>query len=106
VAVGRGGYYYGGRTYYRPGWGANRINAYRGGFVGYPGWRTYGTFYGLYGPLVGLSSLAFLSAGLLIGSYTQQEQTVYVYVVDEDGVRKEYRVDGAGNILSVRTLPD
>jgi hypothetical protein len=48
------------------------------------------------------TSLAFLSAGLLIGSYAAQSNTVYVYVVNEGGQNIEYRVDSAGNVISKR----
>jgi hypothetical protein len=54
--------------------------------------------------LVAYSSLAFLSAGLLIGSYAQQSHTVYVYVVNEGGQNVEYRVNGAGNVISKRVV--
>jgi len=81
----------------------NRINLYGRPFVGYPGWRPYGT-YGLAPGLVAYTGLAFLSAGLLIGSYAQQSHTVYVYVVNEGGQNVEYRVDGAGNIISKRVV--
>ncbi len=43
-------------------------------------------------------------AGLLIGSYAQQETTVYVYVVNEGGQNVEYRVDSHGNAISKRVV--
>ena len=72
-------------------------------FVGYPGWRAYGT-YGLTPGLVAYTGLAFLSAGLLIGSYAEQSKTVYVYVVNEGGQNVEYRVNSAGNVISKRVV--
>jgi hypothetical protein len=54
--------------------------------------------------LAAFSSLAFLSAGLLIGSYAQQSRTVYIYVVNEGGRNVEYRVDSAGNVISTRVV--
>jgi len=99
----RNSYSWGGRHYYRPAWNANQMHVYGRGFVGYPGWRPYST-YGLAPGLAAFSSLAFLSAGLLIGSYAQQDNTVYVYVVNEGGQNVEYRVDSAGNIISRRVV--
>jgi hypothetical protein len=72
-------------------------------FYGYPGWRAYGT-YGLAPGLAAFTGLAFLSAGLLIGSYAEQSQTVYVYVVSEGGRDVEYRVNSAGNVISTRVV--
>jgi len=103
TAHARNSYAWGGRNYYRPGWNANQVNVYRRGFVGYPGWRPYSS-YGLAPGLVAYSSLAFLSAGMLIGSYAQHDSTVYVYVVNEEGQNVEYRVDSAGNIISRRVV--
>jgi hypothetical protein len=80
------------------------LNRYRGYFHGYPGWRTYGAYYGLAPALVGVGTLGFLSDGLLLGSYDYGAQTVYVYIVEEDGVPVEYTVDSYGNVLSVRVL--
>ena len=40
--------------------------------------------------LAAYTGLAFLSAGLLIGSYADQSRTVYVYVVNEGGQNVEY----------------
>jgi len=103
AAYSRNSYAWGGRHYYRPAWNANRINVYGRPFVGYPGWRAYGT-YGLTPGLAAYTGLAFLSAGLLIGSYAQQSNTVYVYVVNEGGQNVEYRVDSAGNVISKRVV--
>ena len=103
TAYARNSYAWHGRNYYRPTWNASRINAYGRGFVGYPGWRAYGT-YGLVPGLAAFSGLAFLSAGLLIGSYAQEETTVYVYVVNEGGQNVEYRVDSNGNVISKRVV--
>jgi len=99
----RNSYTWGGRHYYRPAWNANQIHGYGRGFYGYPGWRPYST-YGLTPGLAAFSSLAFLSAGLLIGSYAQHDQTIYVYVVNEGGQNVEYRVDSAGNVISRRPV--
>jgi hypothetical protein len=74
------------------------------GFVGYPGWRTYGTYYGLTPALAAFGGLAFLSAGMLIGSYAQQNKTVYVYVVNEGGQNVEYRVNDNGQVISKRVV--
>jgi hypothetical protein len=103
TAYARNSYAWGGRHYYRPGWNANQINLYGRGFHGYPGWRPYGSW-GLAPGLAAFSSLAFLSAGLLVGSYASQGNTVYVYVVNEGGQNIEYRVDSYGNILSRRAV--
>lgn len=92
-------------NYASPRWAGNRYAGYQRGFVGYPGWRSYGMHYGLIGPLVGVSSLAFLTSGLLIGSFAQSGQTVYVYVVEEDGQNVEYRVTEDGTVLS-RTVTE
>jgi hypothetical protein len=54
--------------------------------------------------LAAVSGLAFLSAGLLIGSYAQQDRTIYVYVVNEGGLNVEYRVDQFGNVISRRVV--
>ena len=97
----RNSYAYGGRNYYRPAWNANQVNVYSRGFYGYPGWHSYG--YGYYGLAPGLrafTGLAFLSAGMLIGTYAQQEKTVYVYVVKEGDQNMEVRVDDKGNVIS------
>ena len=94
----RGGYY--GAHAIRPGWGGTRYYGYQRGFLGYPGWHSYGMRYGLIGPLAAFSSLAFLSSGLLVGSYASGPQTVYVYVVQENGEDVEYRVDSNGQVLS------
>lgn len=88
----------------RPGWTANRFELYQHRYVGYPGWRSYGLHYGLVAPLATFASLSFLSAGLLVGSYVEQEQTVYVYVVQEDGQDVEYRVAADGTVLSRRVV--
>jgi hypothetical protein len=89
---------YGGR-YAAPGWGARGFYGYGRGFYGYPGWRYFGTV-GLAPALAGFASLAFLSAGVLIGSYAYQSQTVYVYVVKEGDQDMEYRVAEDGTVIS------
>ena len=98
-AVVRGGY-----GYVRPGWNTNRFYGFQRGFYGRPGWRSYGYRYGLVGPLVGFSSLGFLSSGLLIGSFLANQQTVYVYVVNENGVDVQYQVTDSGVVLSRQEL--
>ncbi len=103
TAFARNSYTWGGRNYYRPAWGANQINVYGRGFSGYPRWHAYGS-YGLAPGLAAYTGLAFLSAGLLIGSYADQSRTVYVYVVNEGGQNVEYRVDSAGNVISKRVV--
>jgi hypothetical protein len=105
VATRGGGYAYHGHDYYRPGWSGAQVNVYGRGFVGYLGWHPYGT-YGLAPGLAAFTGLAFLSTGLLIGSYAHGQQTVYVYVVEEDGVKKEYRVDDQGNVLSTKVVTE
>ena len=97
-----------GRNYRRP---RNvNIDARRNVYVGRPGWRTYGSYWGPYGVHAGFAWLTFLTSALLIGSYTSQNnqtvnnQTVYVYIVEEDGVEKEYHVDEEGNILSEQII--
>jgi hypothetical protein len=100
TAVSRPSYAWRGVHYYRPGWNAARVNGYGRAFYRYPGYRSYGLYYGLVPSLAAYSSLAFLSAGLLTASYVEQETTVYVYVVNEGGQDVEYRVDQNGNILS------
>ena len=99
----RSSYSSGGRHYYRPSWNTHQMYTFGRGFAGYPGWRAYHS-YGLAPGLAAFSSLAFLSAGLLIGSYPHYGNTVYVYVVNEGGQNVEYRVDSAANILSARVL--
>jgi hypothetical protein len=96
----RPSYAWGGVHYYRPGWNAARVNVFTRGFYGYPGYRSYGLYYGLVPSLAAYSGLAFLSTGLLAASYLDQQTTVYVYVVNEGGQDIEYRVDQYGNILS------
>jgi hypothetical protein len=108
--VARGGwvgnrYHYGGHYYRRPVWGSAGVYGFARPYAAYPGWRFYGT-YGLAPGLMAASSLAFLSAGLLVGSYPEEERTVYVYVVDEDGVQMEYRVDEDGQVLSKRPVSE
>ena len=82
------------------------INTRRNVYVGRPGWRTYGTFWGPYRVHAGFAWLSFLTAALLIGSYSssQNNQTVYVYIVEEEGVEKEYHVDEDGKILSEQII--
>jgi heterogeneous nuclear ribonucleoprotein A1/A3 len=97
-------YYYGGRYWGAPGWGARGFYGYGRGFYGYPGWRYYGTV-GLAPALAGIAALSFLSAGVLIGSYAYQGQTAYVYVVNAGDQSKEYQVDSSGNVISEKVVP-
>lgn len=76
------------------------INRIRRPFIGYPGYRTYGNYYGLYPPLVRYPGLAFLTAGLLIASFESNNTTVYIYHIEQECQVIEYQVDEAGNILS------
>ena len=94
-----------GRNYRRP----NNVNidARRNVYVGRPGWRTYGSYWGPYGVHAGFAWLSFLTTALLIGSYSSAQNnqtTVYVYIVEEDGVEKEYHVDEDGEIISVQVV--
>lgn len=95
-----------GRDYRRIDRNNVNINVRRNVYVGRPGWRTYGWYWGPYGVHAGFAWLSFLTAALLIGSYTsaQNNQTVYVYIVEEDGVEKEYHIDEDGEILSVEVV--
>jgi hypothetical protein len=99
------GRHYGGHYYHRPVWGTAAVGAFARPYAAYPGWRFYGT-YGLAPGLTAISGLAFLSAGLLVGTYSAEQHTVYVYVVEEDGVQIEYRVDEYGNVLSKRPVSE
>jgi hypothetical protein len=72
--------------------------------VGYPGWRYVGTV-GMAPALAGFAALGFLASGVLIGSYAAEQQTVYVYVVNDGDENREYQVDSSGQILSEKTLP-
>jgi hypothetical protein len=98
------GYYQGGRYWRAPGWGAAGFRTYGRAFVGYPGWRYAGTV-GLAAGLAGFASLAFLASGMLIGTYTAQQETVYVYVVNDGDENVEYQVDSNGDIISQRNVP-
>jgi hypothetical protein len=104
TAYARPSYAWRGVNYVRPGWNAARVGVYGRAFVGYPGFRTYGLYYGLVPPLAAYTGLAFLSAGILTASYLENQRTVYVYVVNEGGQDWEYRVDEEGNILSKRPI--
>ena len=104
VNINRNNFNVGGRNYRRP---RNvNIDARRNVYVDRPGWRSYGSHWGPYGVHAGFAWLTFLTSALLIGSYSssQNNQTVYVYIVEEDGVEKEYHVDEDGEILSVEVL--
>jgi hypothetical protein len=86
-------------TFARPTWSASQANAYAARFARFPGWRTFGFVFGLTSDLAAFNNLRFLSAGLLIGSYTQNQRTVFVYVVNQSGQNVEYRVDNTGNVI-------
>lgn len=105
VNINRNNINVGGRNYRRP---RNvNVNARRNVYVGRPGWRTYGSYWGPYGVHAGFAWLTFLTSALLIGSYSSAQNnqtTAYVYIVEEDGVQKEYHVDEDGEILSVEVL--
>ncbi len=76
------------------------VDRYRYGYVHRPGWRTYGVWYGLYGPLAVYPSLAFLDDALLVGSYVDAAgEVVYIYVLDVDGLQHEYDVTAGGRVL-------
>lgn len=98
-----GGYVYGSHVYHRPYVAPRAWGVYASPFYGYPGWRAWGT-YGLAPALAAYPGLAFLSTGLLVGTYPYYDNTVYVYVVQEDGYTKEYAVDSLGRVLSVRIV--
>jgi hypothetical protein len=55
--------------------------------------------WGLVAPLASHPELAFLKDAALIGSYMQDARVVYLYVIDEDGAPREFRVDEFGHIL-------
>ena len=104
TAYAREGYDAHGVHYARPAYSSTQVDVYRAPYVGYPGFHSYYT-YGLVAPLAGFTSLAFLSAGLLSGSYTaQQNKTVYVYMVNEGGTNMQYEVSSTGEILSSKPV--
>ena len=81
------------------------LNLVRRTYVGYPNYRTYGTYYGLYPPLVAYPGLAFLTAGLLIASFDNNSgTTVYVYHIEKECQVIEYQVDENGNVISERSV--
>jgi len=97
-------YNWNGAHYSRPAWNSTQVNVYQHGFVGYPGFQPYSSF-GLVAPLAAFSSLAFLSAGMLIGTYAaEQNKTVYVYIVNQGGTQMEYRVNSAGQVVSSKPV--
>jgi hypothetical protein len=98
------GYYAGGRYWRAPAWGAGRYYGYGRAYMGYPGWRYFGTV-GLAPALTSFAALSFLSAGVLVGSYAYQGQTAYVYVVNDGDENKEYVVGSDGGVISEQTLP-
>ena len=83
----------------------NDINVVRRPYVGYPGYRTYGVYYGLYPPLTAYPGLAFLTAGLLVASFNDNSgTTVYVYHIEKDCQVIEYQVDENGNVISEKSV--
>jgi hypothetical protein len=66
--------------------------------------RRFGTW-GLPPTLVAYPYLSFLQDALLVGSYYDEDRIVYIYIIDEDGVQREFRVDEYGNILSETIAP-
>ena len=81
------------------------LNVVRQPYIRYPNYRTYGTYYGLYPPLVGYPGLAFLTAGLLIASFDDNSgTTVYVYHIEKECEIIEYQVDENGNVISEKSV--
>jgi hypothetical protein len=103
VLVARNSFTGGGRTFVRPAFDAHRMAAVQHSFVGVAGFTPFFSF-GLVAPLWSYPSLSFLSTGILIGSYPYEDETVYVYVVNEDGQDVQYLVDSNGNVLSAQYL--
>ncbi len=99
-----------GTTWARPTWSTSQVTVYQNRYIGYPGWHPYAGYYGLPPPLVAYPGLAFLTTGLLIGTYAvataaaAQPKTVYVYVVNENGTQKEVKVDSSGQIISSKPV--
>lgn len=81
------------------------MNVVRRTYVGYPNYRTYGTYYGLYPPLAVYPGLAFLTAGLLIASFNDNSgTTVYVYHIEKECEVIEYQVNENGNVISEKSV--
>ena len=81
------------------------MNLVRRTYIGYPNYRTYGTYYGLYPPLAVYPGLAFLTAGLLIASFDDNSgTTVYVYHIEKECQTIEYQVDEDGNVISEKSV--
>lgn len=81
------------------------LNVVRQPYIGYPNYRTYGTYYGLYPPLAAYPGLAFLTAGLLIASFEDNSgTTVYVYHIEKECEIIEYQVDENGNVISEQSV--
>ena len=81
------------------------LNLARRTYVGYPNYRTYGTYYGLYPPLAVYPGLAFLTAGLLIASFEDNSgTTVYVYRIEKGCEVIEYQVDENGKVISEKSV--
>ena len=100
-----------------PGWNGHReyrdrrwarpridIDLYARPFLGRPRFHRFGT-YGLPPALQAYPNLSFLSSGMLVGSYYQDDRMVYVYIIDEDGQHHEIRVDQFGTILGDQIVP-
>ena len=74
-------------------------------YIDYPGYRTYGTHYGLHERLEDYSDLEFLTEGLLIASFEDDnETTVYVYHIEKGCEVMEYQVDENGNVISEKSV--
>ena len=81
------------------------MNLVRRTYVGYPGYRTYGVYYGLYPPLAVYPGLAFLTAGLLIASFEDNSgTTVYIYHIEKECEVIEYQVSENGNVISEKSV--
>ncbi len=96
-----GGHEYRERHFERPRVDVGRYEFHYRRLPHYHAWRSFG----LAPPLARYPSLVFLQNGLLVGSYYEDGRTIYIYIVDEGGIHREFRVDQSGNILSETVLP-
>jgi hypothetical protein len=85
----------------------HELDVYRRPYLRARHYRTYGVRYGLIEPLRSHPNLGFLSDGLLVASYVDDAtgETVYVYLLDEYDVRREYFVRADGAIIGSRVVP-
>lgn len=83
------------------------LDVYRRPYLHARNYRTYGVHYGLVEPLRVYPNLGFLSDGLLVASYYDDRSgdTVYVYLLDEYDVHREYFVRADGTIIGSRVVP-